>query len=147
MSERRLAVIAVGGDALVADPARSAVTDQFRAVSRSMRGVFDLISDGWTVVIIHGNGPQVGFALRRSELSAAEVPPLPMDYADADAQGVIGYMCQRALGNELRRRGVRRGRLLPQAHHPRRLQPRQRVRGAEPGERRRLGARPTLELD
>lgn len=106
MSGRRLAVIAVGGNALVADPARPGVIDQFQAVADSMRGVVDLICDGWTVVITHGNGPQVGYALRRSELSTPEVPPLPMDYADADTQGVIGYMFQRALGNELRNRGA-----------------------------------------
>jgi carbamate kinase len=105
MSGRRLAVIAVGGNALVADPAHPGVTDQFRAVVNSMRGVVDLICNGWTVVLTHGNGPQIGFALRRSELSMPEVPPLPMDYANADTQGVIGYMFQRALGNELRRRG------------------------------------------
>ena len=105
MSGRKLAVIAVGGNALVSDAAHVGVTDQYLSVAASMRGVVDLICDGWTVVLTHGNGPQVGFALRRSELSMPEVPPLPMDYADADTQGVIGYMFQRALGNELRRRG------------------------------------------
>lgn len=101
---RRLAVIAVGGNALVADPAHPGVTDQFQSVADSMKGVVDLICDGWTVVLTHGNGPQVGYALQRSELSMPEVPPLPMDYADADTQGVIGYMFQRAMGNELRHR-------------------------------------------
>jgi len=108
MNESRVAVIAVGGNALVTDPEHQAVGDQFQSVTASMKGVVDLICDGWTVVITHGNGPQVGFALRRSELSAPEVPPLPMDYADADTQGVIGYMFQRAVGNELRRRGASR---------------------------------------
>jgi len=108
VSETRIAVIAVGGNALVTDPEHQAVDDQFRSVTASMKGVVDLICEGWTVVITHGNGPQVGFALRRSELSAPEVPPLPMDYADADTQGVIGYMFQRAVGNELRRRGTPR---------------------------------------
>ena len=72
MSESRLAVIAVGGNALVTDPRRQAVADQFDSVATSMKGVVDLICDGWTVVITHGNGPQVGFVLRRSELSAGE---------------------------------------------------------------------------
>jgi carbamate kinase len=106
MSARRLAVVAVGGNALVTDPAHPGVTDQFQSVAESMKGVVDLICDGWTVVVAHGNGPQVGYALRRSELSMPEVPPLPMDYADADTQGVIGYMFQRAMGNELRRRNA-----------------------------------------
>jgi len=106
MTERRLAVIAVGGNALIRDPQHQGATDQFEAVVASMTGIVDLVADGWAVVITHGNGPQIGYVLRRSELSAAEVPPLPMDYADADTQGVIGYMFQRALGNELRRRGM-----------------------------------------
>jgi len=109
MKECRIAVIAVGGNALVTDPRHQSVSDQFASVTASMKGVVDLICDGWTVVITHGNGPQVGFVLRRSELSAPEIPPLPMDYADADTQGVIGYMFQRALGNELRRRGTPTG--------------------------------------
>lgn len=107
MSEPRIAVIAIGGNAMIADQGHESVQDQFKLIATSMKGVAELIVDGWSVVLTHGNGPQVGFALRRSELSAAELPPLPMDYADADTQGVIGYMFQRALGNELRRRGWR----------------------------------------
>lgn len=106
MTESRVAVIAVGGNALISDSQHQSVADQFASVTASMTCVADLICDGWTVVLTHGNGPQVGFALRRSELAAAEIPPLPMDYADADTQGVIGYMLQRALGNELRRRDL-----------------------------------------
>jgi len=67
-----------------------------------------MIEAGWRVVVTHGNGPQVGFILRRSELSIAEVPPVPMDYAGADIQGGVGYMFVRALRNEFRRRGLRR---------------------------------------
>ncbi len=67
-----------------------------------------MVVAGWNVVVTHGSGPQVGFILRRSELAIAEVPPVPMDYAAADLQGAIGYMFQRALGNEFRRRGMDR---------------------------------------
>ena len=59
-------------------------------------------------MVTHGNGPQVGFILRRSELSIAEVPPVPMDYAVADIQGAIGYMFVKALRNAFRRRRIRR---------------------------------------
>ena len=104
----RLAVVAVGGNALIADPNRPAIPDQAAAVEASIGGLIDMVAQGWTVVLTHGNGPQVGHAMRRSELSAPEVPPMPMDYADADTQGVIGYMFQRALGNALRRRGIPR---------------------------------------
>jgi carbamate kinase len=65
-----------------------------------------LIEKGWRVVVSHGNGPQVGFILRRSELSQAEVDPVPVDYAVADTQGAIGYMFVKALNNELARRGL-----------------------------------------
>lgn len=104
----RLAVVAVGGNSLIADAMHESIPDQFEAVAATIGGVVDLIADGWTVAITHGNGPQVGFALRRSELSMPEIPPMPLDYADANTQGVIGYMFQRALGNLFRRRGIDR---------------------------------------
>lgn len=105
---QRIAVVAIGGNSLIADAMRQSIPDQFEAVVASVACVADLVEDGWAVALTHGNGPQVGFALRRSELAMAEVPPMPMDYADADTQGVIGYMLQRALGNELARRGLDR---------------------------------------
>ena len=67
-----------------------------------------MIEGGWNIVVTHGNGPQVGYILRRSEISIAEVPPVPMDYAGADIQGAVGYMFVKALGNEFRRRGIDR---------------------------------------
>jgi carbamate kinase len=67
-----------------------------------------MIAVGWDVVIVHGNGPQVGFILRRSEIALDEVPPVPMDYAGADTQGAIGYMFQRALRNEFKQRRMDR---------------------------------------
>lgn len=108
MTRSRLAVVAVGGNALIPDPAHPDVPSQFKAAEHSMRGVVAMIEDGWTVVLTHGNGPQVGFALRRSQIGPGEVPLLPMDYADADTQGVIGYMFQKAMDNEFRRHGVSR---------------------------------------
>jgi carbamate kinase len=65
-----------------------------------------MIAEGWDVVVTHGNGPQVGFLLRRSELSRHELHDVPLDICGADTQGAIGYMLQRALHNELRRLGV-----------------------------------------
>src|SRR5262249_55096631 len=56
----------------------------------------------------HGNGPQVGYILRRSEIAISEVPPVPMDYAGADIQGAVGYMFVKAMGNEFRKRGIDR---------------------------------------
>ena len=70
--------------------------------------VADMVEAGWTVVLTHGNGPQVGFILRRSGIAKGVVPEVPVDYADADTQGAIGYMFQRALYNEFQRRKLKR---------------------------------------
>ena len=103
-----LAVVALGGNALVTDADHQAIADQYDAV-RSVAGpLVELVQQGFGLVVSHGNGPQVGFILRRSELAAAELAPVPMDYAVGDTQGAIGYMFLKAIGNELRRRGVDR---------------------------------------
>jgi carbamate kinase len=68
--------------------------------------VAGLIEPGWRVVLTHGNGPQVGFVLRRSEIAIGQVPPIPMDYAGADIQGAVGYMFQKAFRNEFARRRI-----------------------------------------
>jgi carbamate kinase len=103
----RTAVVAFGGNALVTDPKHQSIPDQFETVSRSVPHLIDLIERGWRLVVSHGNGPQVGFILRRSELSQEEVDPVPVDYAVADTQGAIGYMFVKALSNELTRRALK----------------------------------------
>jgi carbamate kinase len=67
-----------------------------------------MLSQGWDIVLTHGNGPQVGFNLLRSELAAAVAPPLPLDVLGAQTQGSIGYLIQQILGNELRSRDIRK---------------------------------------
>jgi carbamate kinase len=104
----RLAVVAVGGNSLIIDKDHQSIPDQYRAAALTAVSIADMVEAGWNVVLTHGNGPQVGFILRRSELSIREVPPVPMDYAGADLQGAIGYMFDRALRNEFRRRGIGR---------------------------------------
>ncbi len=104
----RVAVVAVGGNALILDKDHQSIPDQYDAAALTVRSIVDMIAAGWNVVITHGNGPQVGFILRRSELALGEVPPVPMDYAGADIQGAIGWMFARALHNEFRRRGMAR---------------------------------------
>ena len=104
----RLAVVAVGGNSLIRDKAHEAIPDQYEAVAITARYIADMVEAGWNVVLTHGNGPQVGFILRRSELSIHEIPPVPMDYAGADLQGAIGYMFVRALRNEFARRKLNR---------------------------------------
>lgn len=103
---RPLAVVAVGGNALIQDDRRNSIPDQYDAVIESVEHITDMVEAGWDLVLTHGNGPQVGFILRRSELASGEVAPVPLDYAVGDTQGAIGYMFQKALHNALARRGI-----------------------------------------
>jgi len=105
---KRLAVVAIGGNALIRDRTHESIMDQYEMVCALAADIAGMIESGWNVVVTHGNGPQVGFILRRSELSIHEVPPVPMDYAGADIQGAVGYMFVKALRNEFRKRGLMR---------------------------------------
>jgi len=106
MNSKPVAVVAVGGNALIRDSGRTALSDQYDAVSATTEHVVDMIAAGWNVVLTHGNGPQVGFILRRSEIAEGQVPTVPVPYAVGDTQGAIGFMFQNAFGNELRKRGL-----------------------------------------
>ncbi len=108
MEKKGIAVVAVGGNALIKDKAHKTVEDQFDAAKETMSHIVDMIEKGWDVVVTHGNGPQVGFILRRSELSRHELHEVPLDYCGADTQGAIGYMFQKALHNEFQRRGIKK---------------------------------------
>lgn len=102
----KVAVVAVGGNSLIKDSHHQSVYDQYAAAAELSKHVAGMIEQGWDVLLTHGNGPQVGFILRRSELSREELHPVPLDYCGADTQGAIGYMFQRALRNEFSRRGI-----------------------------------------
>lgn len=106
MQKKGLAVVAVGGNALIKDKNHTSNRDQYVCAQEAMAHITDMILAGWDVVVTHGNGPQVGFILRRSEISAQELPEVPLDYCGADSQGEIGYMFQQALHNEFRKRGM-----------------------------------------
>jgi len=107
MATGGLALLAIGGNALIRDRTHESIPDQYDMVCALAGEIADMIEAGWRVVVTHGNGPQVGFILRRSELSIAEVPPVPMDYAGADIQGAVGYMFVKALHNAFRQRDLR----------------------------------------
>ena len=95
-----------------ADPRRASTSrspTSTRWCALTAHDIADMIEAGWNVVVTHGNGPQVGFILRRSELSIHEVPPVPMDYAGADIQGAIGYMFVKALAQRVPAARHRRG--------------------------------------
>jgi carbamate kinase len=96
-------VVAIGGNSLIKDPQHMSIPDQYRALGETSGHIARIIKDGWHVAIGHGNGPQVGFILRRSELSAHELHEVPLDVCDADTQGAIGYELQQNLGRDFRR--------------------------------------------
>jgi len=101
-------VIAIGGNSLIPDADHKSVQDQYAAAGETGDHIAGLIEKGWDVAISHGNGPQVGFILRRSELSSDELHEIPLDYCGADTQGAIGYMLQQNLVNDFRQRGIKK---------------------------------------
>jgi carbamate kinase len=104
--KQKTAVIAIGGNSLILDKQHEDVGSQWHAVQETCGHIADMIERGWNLIITHGNGPQVGFILRRNELAEPEVHPTPLDIIGADTQGSIGYMIAQALGNEFQRRGI-----------------------------------------
>ena len=102
----KLAVVAIGGNSLIKDETHKTVEDQYAAICETAVHIADMIEGGYDVVITHGNGPQVGFALRRSEIAERTegIHPVPLANCGADTQGAIGYQIQQAMGNEFRRR-------------------------------------------
>ena len=103
-----IAIVAVGGNALIRDAQHTSLQDQYDSVCATAAHMVDMIAAGWNVVLTHGNGPQVGFILRRSEIATGQVPTVPIRYAVADTQGAIGFMFQNAMVNALKRRGIDR---------------------------------------
>lgn len=103
----RTALVAVGGNALIRDANQPEVLRQWDAIRQTSKHLADMVQDGWTLILTHGNGPQAGFILRRNELAAHTVHTTPLDLIVADTQGAIGYMMQQALRNELYSRGIR----------------------------------------
>ena len=107
MASRR-AVVAIGGNSLIRDKEHQTVRDQYIAAGETCWHIAAMIQDGWDVVVGHGNGPQVGFILRRSELAAHELHEVPLDVCGADSQGAIGYALAQNLENDFRRLGIDR---------------------------------------
>ncbi|MBT3182431.1 MAG: carbamate kinase [Deltaproteobacteria bacterium] len=101
-------VIALGGNAISKPGMRGTIQEQFYSTSESMEHIAELVINGYDrIIITHGNGPQVGATILRSEIASKTVYPLPMDTCVADTQGGMGYMIQQVLTNSLRKRGVK----------------------------------------
>lgn len=109
-SGRKIAVVAIGGNSLIKDEKHKTVEDQYQAAKETTCHIADMIEAGWDVAIGHGNGPQVGFILRRSEIAARVegMHEIPLDVCGADSQGAIGYALQQNLQNELFRRKIKK---------------------------------------
>jgi len=99
-------VVAIGGNSLITDKEHQSVEDQYEAAGETDHHIAQLIKKGWDVAISHGNGPQVGFIMRRSELARGELHEVPMDVCGADTQGAIGYALQQNLVNDFREMGI-----------------------------------------
>jgi carbamate kinase len=108
--KRKIAVVAIGGNSLIKDEKHKTVEDQYQAAKETTFHIADMIEAGWEVAIGHGNGPQVGFILRRSEIAARVegMHEVPLDVCGADSQGAIGYALQQTLQNELYRRNIKK---------------------------------------
>ncbi|MBN1954074.1 MAG: carbamate kinase [Anaerolineae bacterium] len=108
MTGKKIAVVAIGGNSLIKDKNHVAVQDQYQAAKETCVHIADMVEQGWDVAIGHGNGPQVGFILRRSEIAAktSGMHEVPLDSCGADTQGAIGYHLQQNLYNEFKRRGI-----------------------------------------
>ena len=107
-SSAPLVVIAIGGNSLIADAEHRSVVDQYQAAGETSRHVAAIVQEGYRVVVTHGNGPQVGFILLRSELAKEVLHQVPLANCVADTQGAIGYQIAQTLRNELLRSGMDR---------------------------------------
>jgi carbamate kinase len=103
----KLAVVAIGGNSLIADEQHQSVQDQYDAVKETSQHIAAMMKHGYNVVVTHGNGPQVGFILRRSEIAhkVEGMHEVPLDSCGADTQGALGYNIQMALRNTLKKHG------------------------------------------
>ncbi|MFA4135637.1 MULTISPECIES: carbamate kinase [unclassified Brevibacillus] len=104
----KLVIVAIGGNSLVKDNGRNTIQDQYEAVCETAVNIADMVQEGYSVVVTHGNGPQVGFALQRCEIAneVSGMPTIPLVNCVADTQGGIGYQIQQALTNEFAKRGI-----------------------------------------
>lgn len=105
---KKIAVVAIGGNSLIRDQHHLKVEDQYRQVTKTVVHIVEVIKAGYEVIITHGNGPQVGFILRRSEIAYNHegLHYVPLQSCVANTQGAIGYQIQQALGNELKKHGI-----------------------------------------
>ncbi|HJY32890.1 MAG TPA: carbamate kinase, partial [Actinomycetota bacterium] len=101
-------VVALGGNALLRRGADDTFEEMYRAARAAAEQIAEIASDGWEVVVTHGNGPQVGRILIQQEAAASKVSPMPLDVCGAESQGLIGYLLQVTIGDVFFERGMER---------------------------------------
>ncbi len=101
-------VVAIGGNSLIRDEAHKSVSDQYESVVETAKHLADIVESGFRLVVVHGNGPQVGFMLRRSAIAfeLAGLHEVPLSSCVANTQGAIGFQIQQALEIELKKRDI-----------------------------------------
>jgi carbamate kinase len=102
MTDTKTAVVALGGNAITQPGMEDTIANQFANTRRSLAGIVELARDGFNLLVTHGNGPQVGNALLRTELARGKAPILPLGVLVADTEGGMGYMIEQSLQNRLR---------------------------------------------
>lgn len=106
--KRPLAVIALGGNAILQPGQKGTAEEQIENVRIAMSSITGIIEEGYNVIITHGNGPQVGNILLQNEEASGTVPAMPLDICGSQTQGMIGYMIQRSMINELAKKGIKK---------------------------------------
>ena len=102
----KIALVAFGGNAMLPDNQKGLQSEQMRNAQKAAELMDHIVSKGYELIIVHGNGPQVGNLLIQQEEAAAKIPPYSLDVCDAMTEGSMGFMLERALVNELRRRSI-----------------------------------------
>jgi carbamate kinase len=100
---KKKVLVALGGNAILRHKEKGTAEEQFENVKRTCEILADLVREGYRIAITHGNGPQVGDILLKNEMAKNSLPPMPLDVCGAESQGMIGYMLQQSLQNELRK--------------------------------------------
>jgi carbamate kinase len=104
--KRRLALIAFGGNALLPETQRGVQDEQEKNAEKAARLIVHIVRKGYELIIVHGNGPQVGNLLIQMEEAVTKIPPYTLDICNAMTEGSMGFMLERAITNELRRRSI-----------------------------------------
>src|SRR5437016_13064718 len=99
--ERKLAVVAFGGNALLRPEDRGTHEEQIARAKQAARWLAELAVRGYHLIVVHGNGPQVGNILIQAEEASTRVPPQSLDVAVAQTEGSMGFLLQQAIRNRL----------------------------------------------